>query len=266
MLLVAKLKSIYSYRGFVLASVKREFESKYKRSLLGSFWAVANPLAMIAVYTLIFSEIMKARLPGVAGEFAYGIYVCAGVLTWGLFSEITLRGQNVFLDNANLIKKLSFPKICLPIITTLSSLLNFAIIFILFTLFLIISSNFPGFVFLYVFLLLAILVVFAASLGVILGVLNVFFRDVGQFFGIFLQFWFWLTPIVYPKEIIPQGAVFLLQINPMAAVIEGFQRVLVFKEAPNISSLIYPLAVSALLLIFAFRLFRAKSLEMADEI
>ena len=177
---------------------------------------VINPLAMILVYTVIFAEIMRAKLPGVENTFGYSIYLCAGVLTWGLFAEITGRAQNMFLENANLLKKLSFPKLCLPVVVVANGLLNFSIIFGLFTAFLLISDNFPGLPFVALVPLVALLMAFAIGLGITLGVLNVFFRDVGQFFGIFLTFWFWLTPIVYPLSILPEGLVGWMGLNPMA--------------------------------------------------
>ena len=80
------LRALYSYRAFILASILREFQTKYRNSLLGAFWSILNPLAMIAVYTVIFSQLMRAKLPGVDSTFAYSIYLCAGVLTWGLLS------------------------------------------------------------------------------------------------------------------------------------------------------------------------------------
>ena len=202
-MLPALLRAVWSYRGFILGSVQREFQARYRSSLLGALWAILNPLAMIAVYTLVFSQLMQARLPEVRGEYAYSIYLCAGVFAWGLFAEITGRAQTMFLDNANLLKKLSFPRICLPLVVTLNALTNFAIIFILFLLFLLFSGQFPGLVVLAALPLLLLQTAFALALGLILGVLNVFFRDVGQLFGILLQFWFWLTPIVYPASIIP---------------------------------------------------------------
>ena len=131
------LRGVWAYRGFILGSVKREFQSKYRNSMIGAAWTVLNPLAMIIVYTVIFSQIMRAKLPGIDSTFAYSIYLCAGVLTWGLFAEIIGHGQNVFLEHANLIKKLSFPRICLPVIVVLNAGLNFAISFGLFTGFLI---------------------------------------------------------------------------------------------------------------------------------
>ena len=126
------LRSLWAYRGFVLGSVKREFQSKYRNSLLGMGWSVINPLAMIVVYTVIFSQVMKAKLPGLDTTFAYSIYLCSGVLTWGLFSEMMTRSQNLFLDNANLLKKINFPRIILPIVVVFSSVLNFSIVSSLF--------------------------------------------------------------------------------------------------------------------------------------
>jgi lipopolysaccharide transport system permease protein len=107
---LALVRSIASYRGFIFGSVQREFQSKYRNSVLGAAWTVLNPLAMIFVYTVIFASVMRTRLPGTDSTFAYSIYLCAGVLTWGLFAEITSRGQTVFLENAGLIKKLTFPR------------------------------------------------------------------------------------------------------------------------------------------------------------
>ncbi|EKF9799803.1 ABC transporter permease, partial [Vibrio cholerae] len=117
------LRVLFNYRGFILGNVKREFKLKYQNSLLGAAWNVINPLAMIVVYTVIFSQIMRAKLPGIDNSFAYSIYLCSGILTWGLFSEIVGRAQNVFLENANLIKKINFPRICLPVTVLCNALL-----------------------------------------------------------------------------------------------------------------------------------------------
>ncbi|NMZ69241.1 lipopolysaccharide transport system permease protein [Pseudomonas peli] len=264
--MLAIIRPLWAYRGFILGSVKREFQSKYRNSLLGAAWNVLNPLAMIIVYTLIFSQIMRAKLPGVDSAFGYSIYLCAGVITWGLFAEIVGRGQNVFLDNANLLKKLSFPRLCLPVTVVANAGLNFFIIFGLFTAFLVLSGTFPGLPFLAIFPLLALLVLFSIGLGITLGVLNVFFRDVGQFFGIFLTFWFWLTPIVYPISILPERLQPFMSLNPMTRLMNAFQVVLVNGQWPNWSSL-WPVVVLALLLcVFGFGLYRRHAGEMVDEL
>src|SRR5512133_1564100 len=202
---MAIFRALWAYRGFILGSVRREFQSRYQNSLLGAAWTILNPLAMIVVYTVIFAQVMRARLPGTDTMFAYSIYLCAGVLAWGLFSEIVNRAQTVFLEHATLLKKLSFPRLSLPVTVVANALLNFAIVFSLFTVFLVATGNFPGMVFVALAPVLGVLVMFAIGLGITLGVLNVFFRDVGQFFTIFMQFWFWLTPIVYPASILPKG-------------------------------------------------------------
>jgi lipopolysaccharide transport system permease protein len=260
------LQALWNYRGFILGSVKREFQLKYRNSMLGIAWTVLNPLAMIIVYTVIFAQVMRAKLPGVDNTFAYSIYLCAGVLTWGLFAEITGRSQNVFLEHANLLKKISFPRISLPIIVVGSAGLNFAIIFTLFTIFLIVSGNFPGWAYLALLPVLAIQITFSIGLGMVIGLLNVFFRDVGQLFGVVLQFWFWLTPIVYPATILPDRVRPLLSLNPMARITEAYQTILVSGSWPDWYSL-WPVALlAALLCIWGMRLFRQHSGEMVDEL
>ena len=264
--MIAFLRPLWAYRGFVLGSVKREFQSKYRNSLLGAAWVIINPLAQIFVFTVIFSQVMRAKLPGVDSTFAYSIYLCAGSLTWGLFSEIVSRSQNMFLDNASLLKKLNFPRLCLPVIVAINALLNFAIIFGLFTAFLLITNNFPGVVYIALFPLLALLVAFAAGLGMVLGVLNVFFRDVGQLFGIITTFWFWLTPIIYPVAILPEKVRSIVAINPMTSFMTAVQGVIMRGEWPNWLNLTYPTILAVLFCMLGLHLFRSHSGEMVDEL
>ena len=265
-MMVGMLKPVWAYRGFILGSVKREFQSKYRNSLLGAAWNVLNPLAMIVVYTVIFSQVMKARLPGVDSTFAYSIYLCAGIITWGLFAEITGRAQNIFLEHANLLKKLSFPRLCLPTVVVLNASVNFAIIFVLFSAFLLITGNFPGWAFLALIPLLVIQVAFSIGLGITLGVLNVFFRDVGQLFGVVLQFWFWLTPIVYSRTILPESVRPLMELNPMAGLVGAYQTILVNGQWPQWQSLWLVTLLAVLLCGLGIRLFRKHAGEMVDEL
>ncbi len=235
--------------------------------MLGIAWAVINPLAMIVVYTVIFSKVMHSRLPGTDNTFAYSIYLCAGILTWGLFSEIITRSQNIFIENANLLKKLSFPRICLPVVVVGSALLNFSIVMALFLLFLILSGNLPGLVLISSLVVLVIQVGFAIGLGVTLGVLNVFFRDVGQLFTVILQFWFWLTPIVYSIDIIPKNlSHYLMLLNPMAPIIGAYQTIFALGKSPDWNTLLIPALISFIFCAIAMRLFRKHAGEMVDEL
>lgn len=260
------LRAIHLYRAFIAGTILREFQSKYRNSLLGALWNILNPLAMIIVYTVIFSHIMRVKLPETDSTFGYSIYLCAGVITWGLFVEITNRCLQTFIHNANLIKKLNFPIICLPAIVVGSALLNFSIVFGLFTLFMILTDNFPGWSFIALFPVLAIQILFATSLGLSLGILNVFFRDIGQFFGIFIQFWFWLTPIVYPITILPDEIRWLISLNPMTHIMASYQNILVSNAWPDWYSLLPITLVSGLLSIWCIRLFRKRLSEMMDEL
>lgn len=260
------IRPIWNYRGYILGSVKREFQIKYSGSILGALWNVIQPLSMILVYTLIFTQIMKAKLPGVENTFGYSVYLCAGIVTWGLFSEIASRNVNVFIENANLLKKLSFPRLCLPVIITLSAVLNFSIIFFLFIGFLLLSGNVPNNSVLALIPLLLIQLLFSVGLGIVLGVLNVFFRDVGQFFGVMLQFWFWLTPIVYPIVILPEMASELIKYNPMYPLVKSYQDVFVLHLWPDWNTLLYPLVLGLVLCIFGLYLFRKHSGDMVDEL
>lgn len=261
------ISALWAYRGFVLGSVGREFQAKYRNSVLGVAWTLLNPLAMVVVYTVIFSQIMRARLPGTDSTFAYSIYLCSGIFAWGLFAEIVGRGQNVFLENANLLKKLSFPRLCLPVIVVCSAAVNFAIIFsLLLLLVLLLTGHLPGWPLLGLIPVLLLHIAFSVGLGVSLGVLNVFFRDVGQFFTIVLQFWFWFTPIVYPITIIPEKFRWVILLNPLTPVITAYQTVMVNGQWPDWNSLLLVLLFSLFFCALAIRLFRRHAGEMVDEL
>jgi lipopolysaccharide transport system permease protein len=260
------LRAIWNFRGFVISSVRREYQLRYRGTMLGVAWTVLQPLAMIFIYTVIFSQMMRAKLPGVDGTFAYSIYLCAGVITWGLFAEILNRSQSVFLDNANLLKKLSFPRLTLPVIVVATASLNFIIVFVLFLIFLLLTGNAPDITLLAIIPLLLIQILFAVGLGVVLGVVNVFFRDVGQLSSLLLQFWFWATPVVYPVAILPESLRFLIQFNPMYHLIHAYQNILVAHQWPQWQHLAILAGITIALDIYALNLFRRHSGEIVDEI
>ena len=259
--------NIWQYRQFIYSCVKRDFQARYTGSMLGILWAVFQPLAMILVYTLVFSEIMRSKLHGMEMmQFAYSIYLCAGVLNWGLFSE-TLNGcVNVFLVNANLMKKVSFPRICLPVITMLSALSNFIVGFALFLLFLFLIGEFPWRTGIFFFPVLAIQTLFSVTLGIGLGVLNVFFRDVGQMLNVALQFWFWFTPVVYPVGIIPEAIRGLFVLNPMYHIITAYQAIFVYHKCPDVTGLSAIFLVSLLIGLWSLRIYRKHVGELVDEL
>ena len=138
------LTAVWHYRSFVRGMVRREFQARYLNSVLGSAWALIAPLSTILIYTVIFGRIMHARLAGVDDNLGYGIFLCAGVTTWGMFTEVIQRSISIFIEHANLLKKMSFPRATLPLIVLLSAAVNFAIVFGLLLLFLAATGRFPG--------------------------------------------------------------------------------------------------------------------------
>lgn len=259
--------ALWSYRSLVLGIVSREFRMKYRESLLGGLWAVASPLTMIVIYTVVFSQILNPTLPGHDDTpFAFSIYLCAGVITWSLFAETLARLTSVFLDNANIIKKAAFPKVVLPVSVVLSALTNFAIIFVLYIAFLAFIGHWPGWTLLAFLPVLALQTLFTISLGILLGTLNVFFRDVGPLVGVVLQLWFWLTPIVYTLGVLPEFAQAAAIYNPMQALMAAYQDIFLARQMPAPETLA-PLAMASLILtLISGRFFLARVGELVDEL
>lgn len=258
------IHALWAYRYFILSSVTNEFRSRFIRSKLGGLWMVIHPLAQVLVYALILSQIMRAKLPGIDSQYAYPIYILAGMVGWSLFFEIITRSLTIFIDNANLLKKISFPKLALPFVIIGSSLVNFAILtsmmFIVFSF----LGHTPYHAIYWLPLLVLLTLALAVGLGLILGTLNVFIRDVGQVMTVVMQFWFWLTPVVYTLSIVPKEYHHLFFLNPLTGIISGYQNVLVYDKAPDLSLLIYPATLALFSLLLALVLFKKANREMAD--
>lgn len=260
------LDGVLRYRGFIADSIKRDFQSRYQNSFLGALWLILQPVAIIVVYTVIFAELMHTRFADIHGPFAYSIFLCSGILTWGLFTETLNNLVQVFITYANILKKLSFPRICLPIIIACSTMINFCIIFSLFMIFLIVSGNFPGWIILEMIPVLIIQMTFTLGLGIILGIMNVFIRDIEQFVRILLQFWFWFTPIVYVSKTLPESVRGLLKLNPMTSIISSYQNIFLFHNSPAWWGLLPVAVISLLLIVMGGRMFKKHSADILDEL
>ncbi len=258
------LQSVWNYRYFIFSSIQTGFKSRFARSKLGGLWMVLHPLAQVLIYALVLSQIMTAKLPGIASEYAYPIYLMAGMVGWTLFAEIAGASIDVFISNANLLKKMAFPKLTLPLIVIGNGLINFTLL--LLTMFIVFA--FLGHTALQAIIWLPLLVLItlglAGGIGLVLGVLNVFIRDIGQVMIIVLQFWFWLTPVVYTLSIVPEKYHHLLFLNPMSGVIAGYHNILVYDKAPDFELLIYPSIVAVVALVLALYLFKRANEDMTD--
>ncbi len=258
------LQALWNYRHFIIGSIKNEFRTRFIRSRLGAAWIVLHPLAQVLIYALVLSEVMRAKLPGVDSQFAYPIYLLSGMVAWTLFAELSSRLMTVFIDNGNLMKKLAFPKLALPLISIGSSLINFLLLLATMYLVFLFLGHFPVTYILWLIPLTAVLLIFTVGFGLSLGILNVFIRDIGQVISIVLQFWFWLTPIVYAITIVPEKYRFILYLNPLTSIAEGFQSVLLYERTPEILPLLYPLTAGLLMLFGGMWLFLRAKEEMTD--
>jgi lipopolysaccharide transport system permease protein len=165
-----------------------------------------------------------------------------------------------------MIKKINFPRITLPVILFFSSTLNFIIIFSIFLLFLLVVGRFPGASLFAYIPLLVLQQAFALGLGMMLGTMNIFFRDIGQFMGIVLQFWFWLTPIIYPISILPDQIQPIITFNPMTRIMASYQQIILNQQWPVWRELYPQIILAATALIFGLFVFRRLSGDLVDEL
>lgn len=258
------LKGAWRYKHFILSSIKTEFLARYSRSKLGMLWMILHPLAYVVIYAFILSVVLSSKLPGIESTYGYAVYLMAGMLAWSLFLEIVTRCLTIFLDNSNLLKKLVFPRICLPLIVLGSALVNNVALLLAVLVVFSLLDHVPGLTLLWLPALIGLNIALAISFGLILGVLNVFIRDVGQIVPIILQFLFWFTPIVYMAGIIPERFRGWLSLNPIYPIVIAYQNVLVFAKTPPWEGLVWLLVFTAGLLFGALYIFRKASPEMVD--
>lgn len=248
----------------MLTSIKSEFKGRFARSKLGALWMILNPLAQATIFAIVLSEVLAAKLPNVDSKSAYAVYLMAGLAAWGLFAEIMSRCTTVFIDYSNTLKKIAFPRLCLPFIVGGSALLNHVLL-LLATLFVFIClGHYPNSAWLVLPIGMLLIVLFSFGLGIILGLLNVFSRDVGQVFTIVLQLWFWLTPVVYMSSTLPPRFARILELNPMTSLVRIYQDALLYGKFPVWEHLLFPFMVGGGLFLFAFWIFRRASADLVD--
>lgn len=262
----ALLLAAWRYRYFIISSIKTELRTKFIRSKLGGLWMILNPLAQVLIFAFVLSAVLSAKLPGINNQYAYAIYLMSGTLGWSLFAEVVNRCLTLFIDNGNILKKLAFPKIALPLIVTGSALVNNALLFVSILIIFGILGQYPGAALLWLPLLMLATIGLAVGLGLGLGVLNVFMRDIGQVVPVVMQFLFWFTPIVYMVNIIPEQYRGWLLLNPLIPIITGYQDVLLYNRAPDLVGLGEVAILAVILLALSLLIFRKASPEMVDQL
>ena len=260
------LKELWRFRSYILGSIRRDFNLRYQGSILGASLVFLVPAFQILIYVLVFGTLMKGRLQGNPSIHGYSIYLCSGILFWNLFADLLQRSQNLYLENANLLKKAAFPGSALSVINFASSSINLLLALGLLFIFLLATSAFPGWRIvglLPVWLALAALAVF---LGLCIAVLQVFFRDFGALTVIATQTLFWATPIVYPPEILPPWILPWLQLNPLFAPVSTAQALMLGSALPAASEWASTLIVFGLAALLASRLHRLHKADLMDNL
>ncbi|MCT2195576.1 ABC transporter permease [Paenibacillus sp. p3-SID1389] len=241
--------------------VKRDFRNKYAGSVFGLLWNLILPIAYILIYTTVFSQIMAAKLPGMTNTFDYSVYLSSGILAWTIFNNTLTRFQNVFVDNANIVKKIYFPKTILVFSITVSSIIELIINYSLLLLVLVGIGYDLHLNYIVVFLIILLQQVFCTGIGLILSVFNVHFRDLNQITSIFIQVWFWLTPIVYVLDILPDGLKKTMSFNPLYYFIESYQSLVLRGDIVNIMAM---LLISLVTFLFGWIVYKRMINEISD--
>ena len=253
-------QDLYNYREFLKTNVKKDIRGKYKGSFLGVLWSFINPLLSVAVYAIVFSKIMRFNIDN------YLIYLITGVLPWTFFTSSITMGMNSILSNANIIKKVYFPRIILPISTVTSCLVNFLISCLVIIFFVMISGI--GISLNILWLPLIALTQYFLCLGFtfILSAVEVFVRDLEHIIGFILSMAFYVTPILYTQEQVPNDLRFILKLNPMAYIIDAYRDIFYHSQTPNIMSILLVLIGSIFLAFIGYHIYNKLQRGFAEEV
>lgn len=258
------VQGLYQYRGFIWQRAVADLRHRYAGTGLGVVWNVLHPLAMIALYSLIFSTLMPPPLTDVSGRFGYVLYLCSGFLPWLAFSECITRGAVAFLENAPYLRKLPMPEQVFVAQTAAAATMGLGISFSLLVIIALAVGHRPT---VYWLLLPAPLILLQAAgfaIGLLLGTLNVFFRDVGQLVQIGLQVLFWTVPIVWMPTILPPAWRPLLKWHPLVPMLDGIRDLFLSNRIPSPTVWLLMLAWPAVFLLLAYAAFHALKREIRD--
>ena len=253
------LHELWNYRELLFSFTERDIKIRYKQTALGFLWAIIQPLFMMIIFTVFFGRLAKIPSEGIP----YPLFVLAALLPWTLFAEGLTRSTNSMITNANIMTKVYFPRLIMPISGILSPLVDFTVSLTI----LIAMMAYYGFVptLNVVFLPLFILLALATSLGIglWLSALNVKYRDFQYTIPFMIQLWLFASPVVYPASLVPESVRFLYGLNPMAGVIEGFRWALLGTEIPS-AMILVSVGVVVLLLVSGAFYFRRMEQYYAD--
>jgi len=250
----------HAYRDFLIAWTSRIVRARYQQSILGGLWAIIQPAATVAVFTIIFTRF----IPVDTGEIPYVVFSYSAMVPWLLFSASITDMVESLVMNMNLVTKIFFPREILVLAALLARVFDFAIAFsILIVLIMVYRLPVLHIGWLFLPVILAIQMALSLGLGLIGASLNVFYRDIKHMIGLGMQLWFYATPIIYPPTLVPEAWRSLYHLNPMVGVIESYRAVLLRGQLPS-SSLLISAALAAGILVAGYLFFRLVEHQFAD--
>ena len=253
-------KKIYNYRELLKTNVKKEIRGRYKNSFLGVLWSFLNPLLQLLVYSVIFGALLAG------GDKTYPIYICVALIPWTYFTTAITQAAFTVIGNADIIKKVYFPREILPVSVVTSGAVNFIISTIIILAFVIFSGvGLSWYILLYPFILL-IQYVLLLGIGFIVSSVTVYFRDLEHIIGVVLMAAFYATPIVYNIQQLPHALQVLVNLNPMTHLINGYRDIFYYHQMPNMKMLLILLGISIVLTIVGYFIFKKLQKGFAEEL
>lgn len=253
-------KNLYNYREFLKTSIKKEFRGKYKKSFLGVLWSFLNPLFQLLVYAIVFPFILKNGIEN------YTMFLIVALIPWTFFNSTVLQSAASIVTNGGIIKKVYFPREIIPISTATSNLLNFFITGIIVIVALFISGIGIGPSILMLPLVVIIQYILQLGIAFILSSITVYIRDVEYLMNVFMMLMFYMSPIVYSADMIPDKFLPLFKLNPMFHIIKYYREILYYKQMPELSGLVMLFGICIVVLILGYLIFRKLEKRFAEEL
>ena len=258
--IVSIFKELYKYREFLKTSIKKEFRGKYKKSFLGVLWSFLNPLFQLLVYALVFPFILRVNVEN------YTMFLIVALIPWTFFNSTVIQSAACIVTNGGIIKKVYFPREILPISIVTSNLLNFLITGMIVLVALFISGIGVGKAILIFPLVMLTQYILQLGIAFIFSSITVFVRDVEYIINIFMMLMFYLCPIVYAADMIPEKILPLFKLNPMFHIIGFYREILYYKRVPNLLNLFIIFIVSLFILIIGYGIFEKCEKKFAEEL
>lgn len=245
------VRETYRYRELIWALAAKELSIRYKRSTLGFLWALLNPALLMLILTLVFSTISRNL-----GIHHYPVFLMSTLLPWTFFSQTLSYSVESIVSNGSLLKKVRLPKLVFPVAALVSNVINFLLSLIP-LLVLIAALRFPlHWTWIYLPVPMIGLVMFTLGVGFLVATLNVFYRDVAHIIQVVLSAWFYFTPILFSLDFVAPSYRWILRLNPMLYVLNGFRLAIYYGMVPSIASLAMSLACGFFALLIGLRVFR----------